>query len=62
MLSKTSQKKTNAILFHSSMQFKKQSKINKQKGEKRGKPRNRLFTIENKVMVARGEVGGGWMK
>ena len=31
------------------------------KGEKRerDKPRNRLLTIENKLMVTRGEVGGG---
>ena len=25
----------------------------------RGKPRNRLFAIENKLMVTRGEVGRG---
>ena len=30
------------------------------KGEKKGdKPRNRLLTIENKLMVTREEVGGG---
>ena len=28
----------------------------------RGNPRNRLLTIENKLMVNRGEVGGGWVK
>ena len=27
--------------------------------EKRGKPRNRLLTIENKLLVTRKEVGGG---
>ena len=27
-------------------------------GKKRGKPRNRLLTIEKKLMVTRGELGG----
>ena len=26
------------------------------------KPRNRLLTTENKLMVTRGEVGGGWAR
>ena len=30
-------------------------------GGKRGKPRNRFLTIENKLMVIRGEVVGGLM-
>ena len=36
------------------------NKTNKHGGveEKRGKPRNRLSTIENKLIVTRGEVGG----
>lgn len=28
-------------------------------GKKTGKPRNRLLTVKNKLMVTRGEVGGG---
>ena len=31
-------------------------------GKKRGKPGNRLLTTENKLRVARGEVGEGWSK
>ena len=31
------------------------------RGEK-GKPRNRLLTIENKLMVIRGKAGGVWFK
>ena len=27
--------------------------------KERGKPRNRIFTMENKLMVTRREVGGG---
>ena len=27
----------------------------------RDKPRNRLLTIENKLRVTGGEVGGGWV-
>lgn len=46
MLSKESEKDT--IWFHSYVKFKKQ--MNKG-GEIRGKPRNRLLTIENKLMV-----------
>ena len=35
------------------------NKTNDHRGMKeRGKPRNRLLTIENKLMVAREEVGG----
>ena len=47
------------------MEFKKQNKRAKGKRERererereRGKPRKRLLTIENKLMVTRGEVGG----
>ena len=35
------------------------NKTNEQREKERGKPRNRLLTIENKLMVTRGEVGGG---
>ena len=38
------------------------NKTNEQKGKKereREKPRNRPLTVENKLMVTRGEVGGG---
>ena len=35
--------------------------MNKEKREReRDKPRNSLLTIENKLMVTRGEVGGVW--
>jgi len=37
------------------VEFKKQNR-------EKDKPRNRLLTIENKLMVVRGEVGGGWLK
>ena len=36
-----------------------ETKMNK---EKRDKPKNRLLTIENKLVVTRGEVRGGWVK
>ena len=29
---------------------------------KRGKPENRLLTLENKAKDAGGEVGGGWVR
>lgn len=34
------------------------------KGRKRekNKPKNRLLTRENKLMVSRGELDGGWVK
>ena len=37
------------------------NKTNEQREKKRegGKPRNRLLTIENKLRVTRGKVGGG---
>ena len=36
------------------------NRTNKQKGKKKkDKSRNRLLAIENKLMVTRGEVGGG---
>ena len=39
------------------------NKINEPKvGGKRGKPSNRLLTIEDKLRVAGGEAGGGWVK
>ena len=41
------------------MKFKKQNKPAKKK--KRDKPRSRLFTIENKLIVTRGEEGWGVM-
>ena len=34
------------------------NQINEQKEKERDKPRNILLTIENKLMVTRGEVGG----
>ena len=44
--------------FHSNAEFKKQTKWAKGKRE-RDKPRNRLLTTENKLMVTKREVGGG---
>ena len=42
------------------MEFEKQHKETKEKERrKRDKLRNRLLTIENKLMVTRGEVGRG---
>ena len=38
------------------VEFKKQ---NKQREKNRQKARNRLLTMENKLMVTRGEAGGG---
>ena len=35
------------------------NKINK---EKTDQPKTRLLTTENKLVAARGEVGGGWVK
>ena len=29
-------------------------------GQERDKPKHRVLTIENKLLVARGEVAGGW--
>ena len=51
----SSQRNTNAIWFHSYVEFKRQ---NKQAKEKRDKPKNRLLTTENKQMVTRGDVSG----
>ena len=53
MLSKISQKKASTIRFHSYVKFKRQ----RNKGKKTHKPINRLFTIENKLMVTRSELG-----
>ena len=32
------------------------------RGNKRGKPRSRLLTMENKLMVTEGDMGRGWVK
>ena len=43
-----------------SLMWNLRNKTNKQREKKkRDKSRNRLLTIENKLMVTRGEVGGG---
>jgi len=34
----------------------------RERERERGKPENRLLYIENKLRVAGGEVGGGWVK
>lgn len=41
------------------MQFKKQNEGAKEQKREREKLRNRLLTIEDKLMVPRGEVGAG---
>lgn len=56
-LSETGQRKTNTIWSHSYVEFRKQNQQAK-KGEKREKPRTRLFAVEDSLMVSRGEVGG----
>ena len=52
------QRKTNTILFHSYVKLKKQTSIGNKEREG-GKRRNRLLTLENNMMVIRGEVSGG---
>ena len=41
------------------MEFKKKKKKTKQAKEKRDNLRNRLLTLENTLLVTRGEVAGG---
>ena len=41
------------------MEFKKQNQMNTGEEKERGKPTNRLFTIENKLMVTGREVVKG---
>jgi len=53
MLTEISQRKTNTILFHSYVKFKKENK-QRQKQQINQKPDS---TIENKLMVTRGEMG-----
>ena len=60
MLSEISQRKTNTIRFHSYVEFKKQNQLAKGKKKERGKPRNRLLTIENKLSSQK--EGGAWGK
>ena len=43
----------------SEMEFKKQTSKGKKRERERDKPRNRLLSIENKLMVAGGGRGGG---
>ena len=56
MLSEKHQRKVDTIWFHSYVEFKKQYKW--AKGEKRETNQEIDSTIENKLMVTRGEVGG----
>lgn len=48
------------------MKFKKQNKQAKEKKERERQTErqksNSLLTIENKLLVTRGEAGGGWVK
>ena len=57
LLSEISQRKTNSILFRPYVEFKKQTNKNKQRKNKKVKTRNTLLTIDNKLMVIRGEFG-----
>ena len=57
MLSQISQRKTNTIWSYLYVKSKKQNKWAKEKKGDRDKTRNRLLTIENKLMVIRGDVG-----
>jgi len=41
-----------------SLKWNLRNKTNDHRGKKRSKPRNRLSTVENKLMVTRGKVGG----
>ena len=58
------------MFFHSYVELKNQNKQAKGKNkteEERHKPRNRLLTVENKLMATRGDAdggagGGGWVK
>ena len=47
-------------MIDSYVEFKKQNKCARRpKKRERDKPRNRFLTIENKLVVTTGEVGGG---
>ena len=50
--------------YHFTHMWYLRNKTNEQRRKERDrdKPRNRLSTIENKLMVTRGEVVGGWVK
>jgi len=39
--------------------FRNKTNEQREKERERAKPRNRILTIENKLMVTRGEVSGG---
>ena len=47
------------LAFNSVERKIKTNKLNRKKKRERDKPRNRLLTIQNKLMVTRGEVGWG---
>ena len=44
------------------VEFKKQNKGAKEKKREKGKPRNRLLTIDNTLVVTRGKTVWGWVK
>ena len=58
-LSNINQRNTNPIWFHAYVEFKEK---NEHREKREGNARYRFLTIENKLMVTRGEVGGGWVK
>lgn len=59
MLSEKRQRKANTISFHSSVQFRKQK--NKEK-KKRPKEKARFLNTESKLVAAKEEMGGIWVK
>ena len=62
MLSKISQRRTNTISFYSYVEFKKQTTTTTttdEQGERRQTKKATILTIESKLIVTRGEVGGG---
>ena len=50
MLTEVSQQKTNTIQLYSYVDFKKPNKLAKGRGNERGKLRNTLLAIENKLI------------
>ena len=62
MLSKISQRKQIPYDFIHMWNLRNKTNEHRWGKKERGKPRNRLLTIENKLMVTGGEVGGGQVK
>ena len=62
MVSKINQIKIDTIWFHSYGEFKKPNRWNRGRETERETNHKIPLTIENKLSIARGEVGGGWTK